>query len=399
MRAGLLAEYLATSGQEVTWWTSTFDHMQKFHHAEADSSVRLPSGVELRLLRSLGYRHNVSLQRIRDHRMVARSFQRLAVTAPRPDVILASFPTIELADAAVRFGVTHRVPCVIDIRDLWPDIYSELLPRWLRTLATPVIALIRRQARTVCRDAFAITGNAENFVEWGLRLAGRAGRSFDRHFPFAYSVPHVDVARHEAALRYWYKHGISRDNNRLIGCYFGSIGYQSDFRCVLDAADLLKQREVDFRFVLCGIGDRLEELREAARDNPNVVFTGWIDQPEILALMELANIGLAPYWNHVGFVGNLPNKPIEYMAGGLAVVTCLSGYLHELIAREQCGFYYPAGDAGALARLVEQLSSDRGMLEQASQNARRVFSANFDADIVHAGISKYLESVARSAAV
>jgi glycosyltransferase involved in cell wall biosynthesis len=130
-----------------------------------------------------------------------------------------------------------------------------------------------------------------------------------------------------------------------------------------------------------------------------VVFTGWIDQPEILALMELANIGLAPYWNHVGFVGNLPNKPIEYMAGGLAVVTCLSGYLHELIAREQCGFYYPAGDAGALARLVEQLSSDRGMLEQASQNARRVFSANFDADIVHAGISKYLESVARSAAV
>jgi glycosyltransferase involved in cell wall biosynthesis len=393
MRAGLLANYLALHGHDVVWWTSTFDHMQKTHHFPDDTTVKLDSGVELRLLRSLGYRRNVSVRRMLDHHFVARSFERLAAQAPPPDVIMASYPTIDLAGAACRFGATHDIPCVIDIRDLWPDVYSELLPRWIRPLAAPAIALLRGQARSVCRDAFAITGNARSFVEWGLKLARRTARPTDRHFPFGYSVPRVAEARRDAARAYWEERGIRRGAAEVIGCYFGSIGHQSDFGCVVDAAGLLMRRGVKFRMILCGTGERLEELRERARGNPNLMFPGWIEQPEILALMEAAHFGIAPYWNHVGFIDNLPNKPIEYMAGGLAVVTCLPGYLRELITRENCGFHFPPGDAAALASLIEKLAADRASLESAAANARRVFEHNFDADIVQAGITEYLQEI------
>jgi glycosyltransferase involved in cell wall biosynthesis len=393
LRAGLLAEYLASRGHTVTWWTSTFDHTQKTHHADVDTTMTLANGVVLEMMRGLGYRRNVSLQRIRDHRRVARTFTRNAVTAVRPDVILASFPTIELAGAAVRFGVEHGIPCVIDIRDLWPDLYYESIPRWLRGLAAPAIALFRAQARRVCRDAYAITGNARTFVDWGLRLAGRAGGANDRHFPFGYSAPEVTGARREKAVSYWEERGIRLGGAPIIGCYFGAIGHQSDFSCLLDAADLLMARDVKFRMVLCGAGERLNELRERSRGNPNVLFTGWIDQPEILALMEAAHLGIAPYWNHSGFVDNLPNKPIEYMAGGLAVVTCISGYLRQLIADQKCGFYYPSGDSEALADVFEQLSADRQALDLAKLNARRVFRENFDSEIVQAGITEYLQTI------
>ena len=396
MRAGLLANYLASKGHEVTWWTSTFDHTQKKHHAEQDTDVRLPNGVELRMLRGHGYRRNVSLSRVLDHRKVARSFLRSANQAPPPDVIMASFPTIELADAATSFGAKRGIPCVIDIRDLWPDLYAEVLPRWLRGAAAPFIAVVRKRAARVCRKAFAITGNAESFVKWGLQLAGRPARRFDRHFPFAYELPRVADARRAEALRFWAEHGVQPGDGVVNACYFGAIGYQSDFSTLVKAAEILHRRGIRFRVILCGAGARLAELREKARNNPNVILTGWIEQPEILALMELAQVGVAPYWNHVGFVDNLPNKPIEYMAGRMAVVTSLSGFLREFIEKHRCGFHYPQADAAALAALFEKLHLDRPGLEQAAANAFKTYREEFAPDKVHAGLDEYLSSMARS---
>ena len=52
---------------------------------------------------------------------------------PRPDLILCSYPTIELSVEAVRYGRTHGIPVVLDVRDLWPDIVLDLLPTILRS--------------------------------------------------------------------------------------------------------------------------------------------------------------------------------------------------------------------------------------------------------------------------
>jgi glycosyltransferase involved in cell wall biosynthesis len=395
LRAGLLARYLVAAGHEVTWWTSTFDHTSKLHLFDTDTAIRLPDGVQLQALRGPGYRRNVSLQRIRDHRIVAQAFTRQAELAPRPDVILASYPTIDLAAAAVNYGRTHNVPCVIDIRDLWPDLFNESLPGWSRIFAAPAIALLRRKARRVCRGASAITGNAPSFVEWGVRMAGRAVRAGDRHFPFGYERPRIAEERLARARAYWNERGIRRGTSQIVGCFFGAFSQQFEFASVLRAAQILARDGVDFRLVLCGTGERLEELRETARDNPNVMFPGWIEQPEIFALMELAHFGLAPYRDHVGFVDNLPNKPIEYMAGGLAVISSLSGYLKKFLAERGCGFSYPEGDAAALAGLIAALAADRPRLEAARLQARRTYEELFDADKVHESFLKYLQTMAQ----
>lgn len=396
LRAGLLARYLAAAGHEVTWWTSTFDHTSKRHLFQADSIVHLPDGVELRALHGPGYRRNVSLQRIRDHRAVARSFTRNAESAPPPDVILASYPTIELAGAAVEYGRANGVPCVIDIRDLWPDLFMESVPGWARIFAAPAIALLRRKARRVCRDAHAITANAPDFVEWGVRMAGRTARAQDRHFPFVYTRARFPDERLSRARKFWDEKGIRRDDNQIVACFFGAFSQQFEFASLVQAADILARDGVDFRFVLCGTGERLEELRQAARGNARVLFPGWIEQPEIFALMERAQIGLAPYRNHVGFIGNLPNKPIEYLAGGLAVVSCLTGYLQKFLAGQACGFHYTEGDPASLANLIADLAVDRPRLEAARARARRVYDEQFDADHIHEAFTKYLLSIAQN---
>lgn len=393
LRAGLLGQMLARRGHQVVWWTSTFDHWQKRHLYPSDTVLRLQDEISLHLLHGRGYRHNISIRRILDHIRVAGRFSTLAEVESVPDVILCSLPTLELALASTRYGKRHGVPVVIDVRDLWPDIFQEFAPHWARGLARYALAPMRGQAMRACVDAYAITGNSPPFVEWGLRNAGRVATRLDRPFPFGYLAQAPAEQDREAAVRFWKGHGLAKGQGGLIACFFGTLGHQFDLETVLDAALLLESEGHAVRFVLCGIGERLEALKTRAGTSRAVVFPGWVDRAQIHALMGMADVGLAPYRNHAGFVGNMPNKPIEYLAGGLPVLTSLGGYLGGFLASHGCGMSYPEGNALALRDIFVRFCENSQPLADMSSNARRVFAQQFDADKVYGGMCDYLSEV------
>ena len=47
----------------------------------------------------------------------------------KPDIILTSIPSIELSKVAVKYANKFNIPIVLDIRDLWPDVFFEILPK------------------------------------------------------------------------------------------------------------------------------------------------------------------------------------------------------------------------------------------------------------------------------
>ena len=67
-RYWLMAEAFAKAGHDVTLWTSDFSHAKKAPRTILSS----PDAFRLRLVRTLPYRSNVSLARIRSHRAYAR---------------------------------------------------------------------------------------------------------------------------------------------------------------------------------------------------------------------------------------------------------------------------------------------------------------------------------------
>jgi hypothetical protein len=55
--------------------------------------------------------------------------------ASSPDIILASFPPIESAAAAVAIARTRGCKVVIDIQDLWPEVFLLVFPMFFRSVA------------------------------------------------------------------------------------------------------------------------------------------------------------------------------------------------------------------------------------------------------------------------
>ena len=47
-------------------------------------------------------------------------------------MIYVSYPIIEYAASAVKYGIKNHVPVIVDIRDLWPDIFNHNLPKWMK---------------------------------------------------------------------------------------------------------------------------------------------------------------------------------------------------------------------------------------------------------------------------
>ena len=399
LRHGLLAQMLSKTGWQVTWWTSAFDHTSKVHRSVAlgedgeNGEVReLSANYRLVLLPSAGYKRNVSLARFADHADIARAFTQRAALQAKPDVILCSYPTLDLCDAASCYGQQHSVPVVLDIRDLWPDIFLHLVPGWLRPLARLVLWRSFGMSARSLKAATGIVGITVPIRDWALRRAGRLAGPYDAVFPLACAQPTLAPIDKDKADARWDRLGATTD--KFIVCFFGALGRQFDFETVITAAEICQTKNPAVLFVICGAGQRLAALQAASARLTNLIVPGWIGQTDIWALMARASCGLAPYENEYSFTLSVPNKIIEYFSAGLPVVSCLRGETRQLIESQGLGIQYAERSSVALVNALERLAEDTSSRQAMARRAAALFLQDFSAQKVYDHMTAYLAGIA-----
>lgn len=397
MRMGILAQMLARSGHRVVWWTSTFDHNHRRHRHETDMRLPVEAGYEIQYLHGYGYSRNISIARVRDNVLVARKFSVLAKKdSERPDIILASIPTAELGLAAVNYATERNIPILLDIRDLWPDVFFDLVPNVCRPLVRLLSLPMLKKLKKACVGANGIIGLTDAFVNWGVAHAGRPRSDSDRVFSMGYLADNISVDRTEEGKLFWRDMGVSRDHDELIVVFLGTLGRGFDFIPIIQAAKLLEQRGVPIKFIVCGTGERGTSIEKMAQGLKNVLFSGWVNATQIRALLELADIGIAPYVKSVNYISNIPNKPAEYLSGGLPIALSLDeGALYDLLTLKNCGFSY-ADRPEKLAAELEMLANNPLQLKTLQENALMTFRESFNGADVYARLIRFLEHVSQS---
>ena len=391
LRTGILANILSTAGCDVVWWSSSFNHTQKKHRCSGDATVELEPNVTIKLLHSVAYRSNLSLRRVFNHRVIARKFAALARKEKEPDVILCSFPTVELSKAATQYGREHRVPVVLDVRDLWPDIFLDMVRPSARPLGRILLSRMFRNTRSAFRSCTSIVAISQGYLDWALRYSERQPTKRDRVFPLGYHLPAItpnQLQRSEEKLK-----RLGVDPSRIICWFVGVFGRTYDLEVVIDAARDLQDRGDNIQFVFCGDGDRRADWEAQSSGLTNVVFTGWIDATDIAYMAEISSIGLAAYATDAP--QGLPNKIFEYMAAGLPVLSSLTGEARELIQQNKCGVAYDPSARDTLLKGLATLCGDHELRRRMGENGKRLFEKSFSSEKIYPQLMEYLIDVAR----
>ena len=165
----------------------------------------------------------------------------------RPDVVVASSPSLPAAAVAAAFAAVRRVPFVLEVRDLWPD--SAIAMGLVNDRAT--IAVARRLERFCYRRATRIVALTEGIRDGMIELGVPAGKitlitnGVDLDPTGAIPAPLATPVA----------------DNAIVAMYVGAHGTYSSLDTVLQAADLLRDRP-DIQVLLVGDGDQKARLQE-----------------------------------------------------------------------------------------------------------------------------------------
>lgn len=375
-RSGLLAESFASDGHEVHWITSNFDHTKKKIRTEPNDRINISGLFTIHLLHTLTYKKNISLRRMISNLMIAIKFVFKLRGMVKPDRIVVSYPTIELSFIATLFGKIKKIPVIVDVRDLWPDIFlritdSKYIKGVLRILLSPYFFM----QGYVFRNATSLVSISHSMLTWAQERTHRIPSDNDGFFYFGYRSRFNNVSD-----PFWNDVELARSEGKLILCFFGNIALPT---CQLD--HYLAVKNVDpmlfskLYFVFCGSGESLEYFKKMYIGCSNVKFPGFQNAERISSLMALADIGLLPYKSTFDFELSIPNKVIEYLSGGLPILSSLEGEVDMLLSNNHFGMTYRSKDD--LINCLKLLCNDRNHFDVSSIDS--YFRDNFDSSYVY----------------
>lgn len=391
-----LAEVLHSRGHQISIWSSTTNHRDKTVRSNEGLVINYLPGYDVVLIDSPIYSRNISFSRIIHNIKTAKKFKEIASASyvEQPDLIVSAYPPIELTKAGVQFANKIGVPVVVDLRDLWPDIFVEIFPRWIQTIARVAVYPFNKQARYIADNATAVVGITDEYVNWFEGKASNGPLKEKKSFPLSYKVEELSDTERIDALRFWRDKGLVPSEEFFTICMFGNLAENAEIPLLIDAASkVLSDNMHKVRFVVCGVGEIFEQLSDASKDLPNFYLPGWVTKGQIRILMQMSNAGALPYRSDRGFELSLPNKVGEYLSEGLPILSSVKGVLSGFLDTEGVGLTYKNQDVVALVDAIYTLIEGKNLQENMRKRACEVFQRKFNAEIVYNDYADYLESL------
>jgi hypothetical protein len=392
MRSAALARALAQMGHEVIWWTGSFQHHSKEHLEPTsrllDTDV---AGLKMWLVPSPGYQHNISVARFNDYAVLTQNWLAAAETMEDPDVIVASWPPVDLGHACVSYGRAKGAAVYLDARDLWPDVIYQRIGAKLRLPWVPRLLWgYNRKTKEAFAGATGVLGITQTFVDWGLRQARRERHVTDRAF-YLSSYSLGDAPGTDEPVSFWRNQGLSLTGDTLIISWVGSLTDQAAVRIFLERfANLPDELAAKVQLVICGTGALGQLVSYYAARYPHMLYPGYIDRDQYSYLLTHTDHGLLVYDPTFDFLASIPNKVNEYLSGGVGILTNLDGEAHRTLAPLGASTLLDLSESTSLALQVEKLLAEGKISRKARSAVQAIYREKFDAETIYRAMAAHV---------
>jgi glycosyltransferase involved in cell wall biosynthesis len=299
------------------------------------------------------------------------------------DVVVVSSPTFFAIGAGWLLARLKRARLVVEVRDLWPAIFSELGVLTSRR----VIRLLERLelAAYAAADTVIVVsdGFRANLIGRGVP-AGKVHTIRNGACPGEFDPGAPADARLRARL------GAGPADCLVL--YAGTHGISQGLTSVVDAAATLRGQPIRFAFVGEGADKQRLSDRVAELGLRNVTLLPGIPHEQVPALLAAADVCLVPLRDVPLFSSFIPSKLFEYLAAGRPVVGAVVGEAAQIL-REAGAQVVPPGDGAALARAIDALAADPLRRAAMGPQGRCYVQKYFDRDTLARQYRKLFDSL------
>jgi glycosyltransferase involved in cell wall biosynthesis len=278
---------------------------------------------------------------------------------------------------AILLSKIKRVPICLWVMDLWPDtlVAMGIVKRGIQeSLAKKFISFIYNNCKLVL-------GQSHSFVTSIKKLT----KTRVEYFP---SWSDVSSSTED----FPFKHG---DKFNVV--FAGNIGEAQDFPSILKAAELLKIKKSNVRFVIVGDGRVAPFVKNEISQKQleeQIILLGQHPVEKMGSLFAKADALLVTLTSDPVFSKTIPGKVQAYLAAGKPILSMMDGEVFSMIKISKSGFSVKAGDYEGLANAAIQLSElPQEKLMEYSRAARTFYEQEYDRNKLMLKLEQYLSDM------
>jgi glycosyltransferase involved in cell wall biosynthesis len=352
MRAINLSNFLLKKNFKVTLISSNFDHTYKkfrFKNIKKFRILKIKKNFTLVLINSIGYKKNISLQRLFDHFHLALNLNFfLKKNKEKPDIAFIGFPPIEPAITFSLWLVKNKIPHLFDVKDLWPEYFYERIRNRLLSIFIKFLFAFHNLILTNSfKKSSGIVANNSFFLDHILKKIKKKKTNHDNVIYLTKPILCYESNSFLKNINF---------NVKIFNLYFcGRIDLNVfDFLTVFKALNILNNKGFEFHFYVAGYGNLgdLFKLRDQYQLQKKVTLVGFVDKYNHSLLLRKTNLFLAPFFNNLNFSSNLSNKFIEAIQYNLPILTPLKKGVSRFILNNKIGLIYKEKDYNDLVKKI-----------------------------------------------
>lgn len=275
----------------------------------------------------------------------------------KPDVIIASSVHPLTMVAGIQIAKKMNVPCICEIRDLWPEaIFSFNKARENSLFGKILVAGEHWIYKKSDALIFTKEGDTDYIKEkkWDKLQGGDI--NLDKTH---YINNGVDVEAFNKSINEKIIEDEDLESGKFNVVYVGAIRPVNNVDNILDTAKLLKD-DKEIQFLIYGDGNQKEMLEKRVSEEclDNVKMKGFVNKQFIPYILSKSSLNILNY-SHTQYNwarGNSSNKLFEYMASGKPIISTVKmGY--SIIEKYQCGIELENSTPEELAKAIVDIKN------------------------------------------
>lgn len=351
-------EELVRNGHEVTVVTGVPNYpMGQIYEEYKNGNKRdeVINGVKVHRCFTIGRRHNMIFRFLNYYSFTISSTKYIRTLKDDYDIVLVhQLSPVMMAAAGIEYKKLHNKRLLLYCLDLWPE---SLITGGIKK-GCFIYKIFLKISKNIYSKADKIFVSSKPFI---------------KYFKEKFDIDNVEYLPQYSRDIFTPETCKKQENGYIDLMFAGNTGKAQSVSTIIEAARLTQDIE-NLRWHIVGDGHDYEDLKQSAKNLPNVFFYGRKGVDEMPKYYAMADAMLITTKKTDVYM-TLPGKVQTYMAAGKPIIGAINGEGQAIINEANCGLCGNSQDPESLANNARHfINMDK---EQLGKNARKYYEEHY----------------------